>query len=313
MPVAVDRAVQLLLGDDPAGQHLAIGLAPARRGVRDVPVGIEVVARIGAALPVEPHAARAVGVEVVLDGEPELPREPLRAGAREQMMVGKVGHHAGDAGGCAHPFERRDAAGPPARPVHAAGVELHDPLGVGASAVADAGVLGVELDDADAGDERIEHVRARRHHAERGLHAGVGSAVPVAVPVRRRDDDRRDATLGDDGGRAAEDRGRGRRGETDRRGRHELATTQLVCHGRLLVARGHRTTAARGRPFRAAPRPPVGATCQLAPQSRWHAPGGRKGGEIQVSDPQWSNRAPPIDAMFVFHYFCVAENSENPA
>ena len=85
------------------------------------------------------------------------------------------------------------AATPPARrlrPVHAARIELHHAVGVGKPAVADARVVGIELDDVDAGDQGLEHVGAARHQLEGLLHAGHLAAVPVEVAVGRRDDDR---------------------------------------------------------------------------------------------------------------------------
>ena len=112
-------------------------------------------------------------------------------------------HRLGDQRRRAHAFERRDAAGALGRAVHAARVELHDAFGVGQAAVADAGLVRIELAEVDAGDERVEHVGALGDHVERLLHADVGAAVLVDVAVVRRDDDRLDGA-GLDGRRLAE-------------------------------------------------------------------------------------------------------------
>ena len=82
----------------------------------------------------------------------------LRALADEQVVIGLVHHRLGHQRRGAHALEAGHAAGALLGPVHAAGVELHDAVGVGQAAVADAGLLGVELDDVHAGDHRVEHV-----------------------------------------------------------------------------------------------------------------------------------------------------------
>jgi hypothetical protein len=85
-------------------------------------------------------------------------------------------------GGRAHAFDARDAAGAFLRSVHAARIELHDPLGVGQAAPADAGLIRIELDDADAGDEGavfsdevVEPLPS--------LDLEFGDVVPVPPPV----------------------------------------------------------------------------------------------------------------------------------
>ena len=84
-----------------------------------------------------------------------------------------------------------DAAGALLRPVHAAGVELDDAVGVRQPAVADAVSSGIELDDVDACDRaRREHPSPPRHQAEGLLDAGLGAAVLVEIAVGGGDDDR---------------------------------------------------------------------------------------------------------------------------
>ena len=105
-------------------------------------------------------------------------------------MVGLLEHGLGHQRRRAHAFERRDPAGAPGRPVHAARIELHDAVGVGQAAEADAAVGRVELAVVDAGDQRIEHVGAPGDQVERLLDAGFGAAVLVDVAVVRRHDHR---------------------------------------------------------------------------------------------------------------------------
>ena len=148
---------------------------------------------IGPALPFEPLAARVLGVEVVLDLEAHAARELLCPFADQQVMVGEIHHHLRHPGRRAHPFDFRDATGALLRPVHAAGVELHHSVGVRQTTVADTVVGRIELDDVDAGDQRVEDVGAADHLRERGLDAGLRAAVLELVAVAGRDDDRLDA------------------------------------------------------------------------------------------------------------------------
>ena len=86
-----------------------------------------------------------------------------------------------------HERRRADAldaghgAGALLRPVHARGVELHDAVGVRQPAVADARVLGIELAQVDAGDQRVEDVLAFGDHAEGHLDAGLACRRSCSV------------------------------------------------------------------------------------------------------------------------------------
>jgi hypothetical protein len=180
---------------------------------------IEVMQRIGAAFPLEPEVAGALGVEVLLDLESHPARELLRILPHDQVVVGVVHHLLGHQRGGAHAFDARHGARPFARTVHARRIQLHHPFGVGQAAVADARVFGIEFDDIDAGDEGVEDVLALGHHRKRALHAGLGAAVLVFMAIGRRNDDRADAATrdgrragglsfcggGKPGGRAGED------------------------------------------------------------------------------------------------------------
>jgi hypothetical protein len=146
-------------------------------------LGVEVVAGVDAALPLEPLRARALGVEVGFDREPHVAREMLRARAHQQVVVGVVEHRLRDARRRPHALERRDAARALQRPVHAAGVELHDAVGVRQPAVADVHLGRVELDDVDARDQRLEHVLALRDPLPGLLDAAARPAVLVLVAV----------------------------------------------------------------------------------------------------------------------------------
>jgi hypothetical protein len=119
------------------------------------------------------------------------------------VVVGFLGNELRHPGGRAHALDPRDASGAFLRPVHAAGIELDDAFGVGQTAPADAGLIRIELDDADAGDEGIEHVGVLGHHLESPHDAGDAVLVLGAIAVRGGDDARFDA-LGHDGRRLPE-------------------------------------------------------------------------------------------------------------
>ena len=121
--------------------------------------------------------------------KPMLARELLRRRLTDdQVMIGLLENGFGDERRRAYTFEAGDAAGAFGRTVHAARIELDDAFGVGQSAVADARVLRIELAEVDAGDDRVEHIGALRHHLERLLHAGDRTAVLETVAVGRSDD-----------------------------------------------------------------------------------------------------------------------------
>jgi len=184
--VAVDRAVIVIGIDEAFTHHLQAGVVPGLRPR----LRIRVVLRIDAALPLEPEPPGRVGVEVVLDLESDTPREVLRALADDEVMVGQIHHLLGDVRRRADAFQRGHASRALPGPVHTARVELDDAVGIRQAAVADARVFGIELDDVDAGDERVEDVGvAARHQVERALDGGLRSAVLVAVAVGGRHDD----------------------------------------------------------------------------------------------------------------------------
>src|SRR5690606_13931946 len=130
----------------------------------DALLRIEVMRRIGAPLPLEPDSTALLGVEIILDAESHIPRELLRTGTHQQVVIGVLHHLLGDERWRAHLFERCHTAGTLERTVHTARVELYDAIGVGNPAVAYALIIGVELHDVYTGDERIEYVGTTHHH-----------------------------------------------------------------------------------------------------------------------------------------------------
>ena len=66
---------------------------------------------------------------------------------------------------------------------------MHDAFGVGKSAVADAVIQRIKLDDVDAGDDGVEHIGALRDQRPRCLDASHISAIFVAIAVGGRNDD----------------------------------------------------------------------------------------------------------------------------
>ena len=183
--VAVDGAPEVIELDEPVLHHLQAGLV-VRRGPLH---GIEVVVGIRPPLPFEPQLPRLLGVQVRLDRESHVAREVLRALADEEMVVGRLHDGFGDERRRPDAFEARHAPGPFLGPVHAAGIELDDAVGVRQAAEPDARVGRVQFAEIDAGDQGVEHVRPAGHQGERLRHTGDVAPVPVDVPVVGRDDD----------------------------------------------------------------------------------------------------------------------------
>src|SRR5690349_3932196 len=87
--------------------------------------------------------------------------------------------------------------------MHDGRIELDHAVGIRQAAVADAVVGWIELDDVNAGDDRVEHVRTGSDHLKSLLHGGDVAAVFEAIAVGGRDDHRLDRAL-------LQDRGKGR-------------------------------------------------------------------------------------------------------
>jgi len=93
----------------------------------------------------------------------------------------------------------------------------------------------IELDDADAGDERIEHVGAPGHHRERFLHAGDALGVLRGIAIPRRDNHGLGAAR-PDGGRLCEDGpGSDRSQAGGAGGAANLSSCQFSRHGALIL------------------------------------------------------------------------------
>jgi hypothetical protein len=156
------------------------------------------------------------------------------------MMIGLLHDELRDGRRGPHAFERRHAAGALLGAVHARGIELHDTLGVRQSAVADAGVLRIELENVDAGDQRVEHVRAARDHGEGPFDRRLRAAVLVTVAVGGRDHDRLDALWRQHGGGLREQRPRRGGGYTrGSGGSNEVAPIECCSHQVLTVRLKH--------------------------------------------------------------------------
>jgi hypothetical protein len=72
--------------------------------------------------------------------------------------------------------------------VHATGVQLHDAVGIGKTAVPHARVLGVVLHDVDPGDHGIEQIGPADQKPECLLDACARAPVLEPVAVTRGDD-----------------------------------------------------------------------------------------------------------------------------
>ena len=177
--VAVDGAVVLLLVDQSVPDHRHSG-GVARRGPL---LRIEVVPRIDAALPLEPHFPGPRRVQVVLDLEAHVAGEVLGALPDQQVMVGDLEDLVGDRRRGPDALDAGHPAGAPVGAVHAARIELDHAVVVGTASVADARILGIELGDLHALDQALEDVLPFGHQPERAFDDDLVAAVLVAVPV----------------------------------------------------------------------------------------------------------------------------------
>ena len=115
--------------------------------------------------------------------------------------------------------------------MHAAGIELHDAVGVRNAAVADAILQRIELDDVDAGDQRVENILAFGHETKSSLDTRLRSTVLVLVAVAGGNHDRLDATAGH--GRGLRRRPGLRRGRNARGGAREHELSAVHPFGRV--------------------------------------------------------------------------------
>src|SRR5437763_554846 len=105
-------------------------------------------------------------------------------------MVCVLHHRFGHERRGANTFKGRDTACTLLWTVHAARIELNDPVGVRQAAITDAVVFWIALYDVHACNEGVEHVGAARQKSKGFFNAGRRASVLEAVAVARRDDDR---------------------------------------------------------------------------------------------------------------------------
>jgi hypothetical protein len=113
-------------------------------------------------LPAHPVLARLFGEQVLLL-EPHCPGKPPRALAHQHHVVGVVHHGLGHERRRGNAFDARHRASAPGWPVHAGGVELHDPFLIGQPAQPDRLILRIELLDVDPGNGGVERVLTGHH------------------------------------------------------------------------------------------------------------------------------------------------------
>src|SRR5687767_138701 len=95
----------------------------------------------------------------------------------------------------AHTFERANGPGALLWTVHDGGVELDHAVGIRQTAITDAVVGRIELDDIYTCDHRVEHIRTAGDHRERLHHRRHVPAILKPVPVSGRDYKRLNDTL----------------------------------------------------------------------------------------------------------------------
>ena len=191
---------------------------------------VKVVIGIRPPLPLEPQAARQLGVQIAFDREPHVARETLRARADQEVVIRDIHHLLRHLGRRFDPLEAGDPSRALPGTVHAARIQLDDTLRVRQTAVTDARVRRIELDDVDAGDERVEDVPAGGHRRKREFDGRLRAAVLEAVAVCGRNDDRLDAARAD-----SWSLGKGRAGRRDQSahsgGFREFTAAERLRHG----------------------------------------------------------------------------------
>jgi hypothetical protein len=125
--------------------------------IEPVVIGVEIC------LPAEIVLAALLGQQV-LRLEPHLDREPSRAFPDQHHVVGVIHDRLGHERWSRDVLERRDRSGALRRTMHNARVELHDAVCVGQSAEADGHVVGVELLDVHAGNDRVQRIGTGTQH-----------------------------------------------------------------------------------------------------------------------------------------------------
>src|SRR5258705_3725612 len=210
------------------------GIAIDRSGLGDdevMPIGdIQVIvgrAEIGA--PAEPRLARMLGQQVFFL-EAERQGEPLGSLADQEDVRRVLEDQLRHFRGRLDILERADRTRALRRTVHARGFELYDTRRVRQAAITDGVIVGIELLDLHALDDRVERVGALHEQVEGFLHR------PQPVGARDRDGLGGPARLGRQRPRRphrVRDPQHGIRGNTTRGRPQELATRQGVGHARF--------------------------------------------------------------------------------
>ena len=178
-PVAIDRAPIMFCIDLALGHHLQ---AHSHTDLSAL-LRVEIVSRIRSPLPFQPATSRQGGVEIILDGETHITGKTLRTLIHQQVMICRRSDRLGNQGRCPHSLQCRYTAGLFSGPVHATGIEHHIAIRIGQAAEADTGFRGVEFDDIDPGDQRVQYIFSRRHLSKRQLDTGLGAAIAVDVAI----------------------------------------------------------------------------------------------------------------------------------
>ena len=142
----------------------------AQRGERRVGPARRCSARHFVVEPRLPGAARVLD-QVVGGFRADLAREAGGAVAHQELVRQPPHDLARDADRMQETLQRADRAGAQRGAVHHAGVEFHLAQQVRPAAATDGAHRRVRLDQADAGLDRVERVRAFRQQPRRGRHA----------------------------------------------------------------------------------------------------------------------------------------------
>ena len=139
--------MQVFLAQQALGKHLQ-SRAMSRLGSL---LRIEIVLRVGPALPFQPLLSRVLSVQIVFYFEAHAACVILRAFANDQMVICVVHYGLRHQRGCAHAFQRTHGAGTLPWSMHAGRVQLHHAFSIGQSAIANTVIEWIQLNDIHSG------------------------------------------------------------------------------------------------------------------------------------------------------------------
>ena len=117
-----------------------------------------VVLGIGSAFPFQIELTRFRRIQIVFDGESHVASKFLRVFTHDQNVVGFFHQFLRHERRRANTLEACDGSAHLLRSMHDRGIELNYTFSVRQSAIADARIIRIKLDNVDAGDAGVQHI-----------------------------------------------------------------------------------------------------------------------------------------------------------